>query len=639
MLSYDVWANIFLEPITLSLNKSECVFKDEKNFRNIIHRGMDRIRRSFRESFRWKTTRDQLGRDLPREQSPANSAQPSGSGAPGMNADDKAELWQPDEAAVRSGTCSFNVKYLGCIEVFESRGMQVCEGALKLLRNQRRKPVKSILYVSGDGLRVVDQENNRGLIVDQTIEKVRVLVSFCAPDRNHEKGFAYICRDGTSRRWMCHGFLAIKETGERLSHAVGCAFAVCLERKKKRDAEAISAVHAAAGLQPIDTALRNRQNIFEGQKKFSGANSTYLTKGQNSAYGSFRRQLSITERLQDPQSAIVQEPPSRVAEHNDLRISAKPRPLANPLLFERHGSLRAPDSSTAAATAFRRQFSLRSYSDSPSKSYRTACCFNQSDAIAEGEEETSSQNLGDMSNKVESLTLISKINDESLDNIANEKYSGRSKADEWLEQTFRSSLSVNSPLKNFAETPRTDFCRAGPPPSQPPPPLPPAYVLATSRPQRQELLPVVESVKFSSDYSKYELPPITEAFSSVTEVNVQSPAVQAMDVFGQPIFNPVSQFSSANSCNSRMFNGKNCTISGCSSSGSTLENSFSNCSHVNIETSCIKQTGSVSSSNQEGYDPFNVKWSQMAIASSISFNQTSVKSTNPFHCELNTLKT
>lgn len=73
---------------------------------------MDRIRRSFRESFRWKTTRDQLGRDLPREQSPANSAQPSGSGAPGMNADDKAELWQPDEAAVRSGTCSFNVKVI-----------------------------------------------------------------------------------------------------------------------------------------------------------------------------------------------------------------------------------------------------------------------------------------------------------------------------------------------------------------------------------------------------------------------------------------------------------------------------------------------------------------------------------------------
>lgn len=44
--------------------------------------------------------------------------------------------------------------------------------------------------------------------MDQTIEKV----SFCAPDRNHERGFAYICRDGTTRRWMCHGFHAVKES-------------------------------------------------------------------------------------------------------------------------------------------------------------------------------------------------------------------------------------------------------------------------------------------------------------------------------------------------------------------------------------------------------------------------------------------
>jgi len=48
----------------------------------------------------------------------------------------------------------------------------------------------------------------QGLIVDQTIEKV----SFCAPDRNSERGFAYICRDGTSRRWICHCFFTLKET-------------------------------------------------------------------------------------------------------------------------------------------------------------------------------------------------------------------------------------------------------------------------------------------------------------------------------------------------------------------------------------------------------------------------------------------
>jgi numb-like protein len=48
----------------------------------------------------------------------------------------------------------------------------------------------------------------KGLIVDQTIEKV----SFCAPDRHHGKGFAYISRNGATRRWICHGFLAIKDT-------------------------------------------------------------------------------------------------------------------------------------------------------------------------------------------------------------------------------------------------------------------------------------------------------------------------------------------------------------------------------------------------------------------------------------------
>lgn len=69
---------------------------------------MDRLRKSFRDSFRRRKDR------VP------ESAKP--------------HQWQSDESAVRSGTCSFPVKYLGCVEVFESRGMQVCEEALKVLR-------------------------------------------------------------------------------------------------------------------------------------------------------------------------------------------------------------------------------------------------------------------------------------------------------------------------------------------------------------------------------------------------------------------------------------------------------------------------------------------------------------------------
>uniref|UniRef100_A0A8D0R2F0 PID domain-containing protein n=1 Tax=Sus scrofa TaxID=9823 RepID=A0A8D0R2F0_PIG len=133
--------------------------------------------------------------------------------------------------------------YLGHVEVDESRGMHICEDAVKRLKAERKffkgffgktgkKAVKAVLWVSADGLRVVD-EKTKDLMVDQTIEKV----SFCAPDRNFDRAFSYICRDGTTRRWICHCFMAVKDTGERLSHAVGCAFAACLERKQKREKE------------------------------------------------------------------------------------------------------------------------------------------------------------------------------------------------------------------------------------------------------------------------------------------------------------------------------------------------------------------------------------------------------------------
>ncbi|KAM5145610.1 numb-like protein, partial [Mantella aurantiaca] len=140
--------------------------------------------------------------------------------------------WGADEEAVRRGKCSFPVRYLGHVEVEESRGMHVCEDAVKKLKLLGKKSVKAILWVSADGLRVVD-DKTKDLIVDQTIEKV----SFCAPDRNFDKAFSYICRDGTTRRWICHCFMALKDSGERLSHAVGCAFAACLERKQKREKE------------------------------------------------------------------------------------------------------------------------------------------------------------------------------------------------------------------------------------------------------------------------------------------------------------------------------------------------------------------------------------------------------------------
>ena len=64
-----------------------------------------------------------------------------------------------------------------------------------------------MLYITPDALRVVE-DSTKALLLDQTIEKV----SFCAPDRNYDRAFSYICRDGTTRRWLCHSFFAIKDT-------------------------------------------------------------------------------------------------------------------------------------------------------------------------------------------------------------------------------------------------------------------------------------------------------------------------------------------------------------------------------------------------------------------------------------------
>lgn len=298
---------------------------------------MNRLRRSFRESFRRKKDKVSESRGV--------------------------HQWHSDEIGVRQGNCIFPIKYLGCVEVFESRGMPICEEALKVLRNTKRKSIRGTLFVTGDGLRVVDGET-KGLIVDQTIEKV----SFCAPDRNHERGFAYICRDGTTRRWMCHGFHAIGDTGERLSHAVGCAFAVCLERKQKRDKEAADiAAAAAAKAAQMSAAGRSTTNshsfsstTHNGASSSNGGgaktnnNTTNIPPYNFARIGSFR-QTSITDRLQDPQTCKPSEPPPMKPVNNPYAID---RPHATPLMLQRQTSFR-PLSNLKSATPFKRQLSLR----------------------------------------------------------------------------------------------------------------------------------------------------------------------------------------------------------------------------------------------------------------------------------------
>lgn len=92
------------------------------------------------------------------------------------------------------------VKYLGVLEVKESKGTSHCEEAVKRHKQRKeRNKKRALLCISPETIRLI-KEKNKQLILDQTIEKV----SFCAPDSTYTKAFSYICRDGATKSWMCH---------------------------------------------------------------------------------------------------------------------------------------------------------------------------------------------------------------------------------------------------------------------------------------------------------------------------------------------------------------------------------------------------------------------------------------------------
>ncbi|XP_023559200.1 protein numb homolog isoform X5 [Octodon degus] len=262
--------------------------------------------------------------------------------------------WQTDEEGVRTGKCSFPVKYLGHVEVDESRGMHICEEAVKRLKTTGKKAVKAVLWVSADGLRVVD-EKTKDLIVDQTIEKV----SFCAPDRNFDRAFSYICRDGTTRRWICHCFMAVKDTGERLSHAVGCAFAACLERKQKREKECgVTATFDASrttftreGSFRVTTATEQaeREEIMKQMQEAKKAETDKPAAGASQASSSAApAPASPTSPTADATAASEMNNPHAI-----------PRRHAPIEQLARQGSFRGFPALSQKMSPFKRQLSLR----------------------------------------------------------------------------------------------------------------------------------------------------------------------------------------------------------------------------------------------------------------------------------------
>ncbi|XP_070983340.1 numb-like protein isoform X2 [Oncorhynchus clarkii lewisi] len=275
--------------------------------------------------------------------------------------------WQADEEAVRKGKCNFPVRYLGLVEVEESRGMHVCEEAVKKLKISGKKTVKAVLWVSADGLRVVD-DKTKDLIVDQTIEKV----SFCAPDRNYDKAFSYICRDGTTRRWICHCFMALKDSGERMSHAVGCAFAACLERKQRREKEC-----------GVTASFDASRTSFVREGSFRVTSSSQ----QGGERDDIMKQLQ--DKKKEPPCTIPAIPPgtssppegeaSPVGQGVEHAIPRRHAPIEQ---LVRQGSFRGFPALSGKNSPFKRQLSLR-LNDLPSNLQRKTADFQTKNPVPE----------------------------------------------------------------------------------------------------------------------------------------------------------------------------------------------------------------------------------------------------------------
>ena len=137
--------------------------------------------------------------------------------------------------------------------------------------------------------------------------------------------------------------MALKDSGERLSHAVGCAFAICLERKQRRDKECA-----------VEMQYCNQENTFTRLFNTTKGKPIYTALLR---FGSFK-QGSISERLADPQGFRPADNAVPAPKAPIQNPSAIARPRASDLMYVRQASFRGL-SQLSGSSPFKRQASLR----------------------------------------------------------------------------------------------------------------------------------------------------------------------------------------------------------------------------------------------------------------------------------------
>ena len=169
--------------------------------------------------------------------------------------------WENDRKLVMTSGAPFQVKLLGVVEVAKGRGVDVCEAAIHSLKGSTKNKRRLVVTVRADCIKSVDEETNE-VVFEQPIEKV----SFCSPYPGHTRLFSYIAREPTKKSWICHCFASMKDPGERVCHAMGCAFTACMRRQQSRIAE-LNKIKAARKAEALEKAKKEAEEAAEKEKE------------------------------------------------------------------------------------------------------------------------------------------------------------------------------------------------------------------------------------------------------------------------------------------------------------------------------------------------------------------------------------
>ncbi|XP_075924217.1 PTB domain-containing engulfment adapter protein 1-like isoform X3 [Petromyzon marinus] len=196
---------------------------------------------------------------------------------------DKPWIHRPE--LLTDGFVSYNVKFLGCYEVEEPKGLPAVEGAVRKLkfanlikRSEGHKLRKALLQISVVGVRLLDCKTKE-ILHSCPLERI----SFCAHHEADRHVCTFVCKNVQWKKHMCFA-LEGEKCAEKVTLTIGQAFDLAylsILKSRGRDVEArqhvATLVKRISGLEMENTDLKTK--LEEIMERVNGPNNDFSMSG------------------------------------------------------------------------------------------------------------------------------------------------------------------------------------------------------------------------------------------------------------------------------------------------------------------------------------------------------------------------